>query len=439
MAELVHHIEQSYLACKFKKNTHFLVGVSGGVDSMVLAHTLIELKKNYSIQLSFIYIDHQLNSASKQWGQFVQKFAKKNKVECFIESVSINHDLKLGIEGAARKHRYQAFAKHQKDVLVLAHHEDDQFETFILQLSRGSGLKGLSCMAELDSVRQIWRPLLNVSKANIISYQNKLQLGFINDDSNLNNKFDRNYIRNKVIPVIKKRFPMITMNANRSIQHIADHYNQQKDVIEKIYKNALTGMCSLNGDFLKKLDDMSLAQLIRFWLGEHQILMPSTRVMNQIIKQVKGLNSESRIKIRIQEHTIQSYNQQLFLVADDQLNFTSVIWKKEDQIKLQDNHFVISQKITGEGISKNFITNKQVLISKPRTMTEKIKVHAKQPSRDLKYLFQEHKIPAWERSNYPCVYIENRLVAVLNIGIDDEARAKQNEEGYVFTYKKPQF
>jgi tRNA(Ile)-lysidine synthase len=72
-------------------------------------------------------------------------------------------------------------------------------------------------------------------------------------------------------------------------------------------------------------------------------------------------------------------------------------------------------------------------------MTEKIKVHAKQPSRDLKYLFQEHKIPVWERSNYPCVYIENRLVAVLNIGIDDEARAKKNEEGYVFTYKKPQF
>ena len=77
MAELVHHIEQSYLACKFKKNTHFLVGVSGGVDSMVLAQSLIELTKNYPVQLSFIYIDHQLNPASKQWGQAVQKFAKK--------------------------------------------------------------------------------------------------------------------------------------------------------------------------------------------------------------------------------------------------------------------------------------------------------------------------------------------------------------------------
>jgi len=201
----------------------------------------------------------------------------------------------------------------------------------------------------------------------------------------------------------------------------------------------MTDMYTLNGDFLKELDDLSLAQLIRFWLGEHQILMPSLRVMKQIIKQVKSLNSESHIKIRIQEHTIQSYNQQLFLVADDQLKFTSVIWNKEDQIKLQENHFVVSQKTTGEGISKNFITNKQVLIAKPRGMTEKIKVHAKQPSRDLKYLFQEHKIPVWERSNYPCVYIGNRLVAVLNIGIDHEARAKKNEEGYVFTYKKPQF
>ena len=217
----------------------------------------------------------------------------------------------------------------------MAHHEDDQFETFILQLSRGSGLKGLSCMAELDSVRKIWRPLLNVSKANIISYQKKLQLDCINDDSNLNNKFDRNYIRNKVIPVIKKRFPLITKNATRSIQHIADHYNQQKDVIEKFYRNAMTDMHSLKVDALKKLDDLSLAQLIRFWLGDHQILMPSTRVMNQIIRQVKGLNSESRIKIRIQDHTIQSYNLQLFLVPDDQLNFNELLWSGEKELKLQ--------------------------------------------------------------------------------------------------------
>ena len=438
MAELVHHIEQSYLACKFKKNTHFLVGVSGGIDSIVLAHTFIQLKKNHPIQLSFIYIDHQLNPASKQWGQVVHKFAKKNKVECFIESISINQDLKLGIEGAARKHRYQAFTKYQKDYLVLAHHEDDQFETLILQLTRGSGLKGLSCMAELDNVRHIWRPLLNVAKHTIIEYQKLHALDFINDDSNLNNKFDRNYIRNKVIPVIKKRFPLITNNANRSIQHITDHYNQQKDVTEKIYQNALTDMSSLKGDILKKLDDLSLAQLIRFWLGEHQILMPNTRVMKQIIKQVRSLNSESHIKIKIQDHTIQSYNQQLFLVADDQLNFTRVIWNKENEVKLQANHFVVSQKTMGEGIAKNFISNKQVLISKPKSMTEKIKVYAKQPSRDLKYLFQKFKVPVWERPNYPCIYIENRLVALINIAIDDEAKAKQKEMGYVFLYKKPQ-
>ena len=144
--------------------------------------------------------------------------------------------------------------------------------------------------------------------------------------------------------MIKKRFPLITNNANRSIQHITDHYNQQKDVTEKIYQNALTDMSSLKGDILKKLDDLSLAQLIRFWLGEHQILMPNTRVMMQIIKQVKSLNSESHIKIKIQDHTIQSYNQQLFLVADDQLNFTRVIWNKENEVKLQANHFVVSQK-----------------------------------------------------------------------------------------------
>lgn len=438
MSDLLQQVEQSYLACKFKKNIHFLVGVSGGVDSIVLAHSLLQLKKNYPIQISVIYIDHQLNPRAKRWGQTVQKFANNNDVEFLCEKISIENDLKLGIEGAARKKRYEAFAKNKKDFLVLAHHEDDQFETLLLQLSRGAGLKGLSCMAELDESRKIWRPLLDVPKTTITAYQQMHQLTYIEDDSNLNNQFDRNYIRNRVIPVIKKRFPLMAKNANRSVKHIADHYLQQKDVIKQSYSQAITKESSLRGDFIKELDDLNLTQLIRFWLDEHQILMPSTRVMSQIIKQVRTLDAESNIKIKIQHHTIQSYNQQLFIVSDDVLNFPQLIWKDDDVIKLQQGHFIFFEKKMGEGLSKKLLEGGQVLISKPKSMSQKLRIHDKQPSRDLKYLFQKHKVPTWERLSYPCIYIDNSLAAVIGIGINPEVQAKRNEMGYVITYKKPQ-
>jgi tRNA(Ile)-lysidine synthetase-like protein len=92
----------------------------------------------------------------------------------------------------------------------------------------------------------------------------------------------------------------------------------------------------------------------------------------------------------------------------------------------------------GEGLSKKLLEGGQVLISKPKSMSQKLRIHDKQPSRDLKYLFQKHKVPTWERLSYPCIYIDNSLAAVIGIGINPEVQAKRNEMGYVITYKKPQ-
>ena len=109
MNELVNLLEQSFLKQKLKKNCHLLVGVSGGIDSIVLCHALSQLRSLYPFNLSFIYIDHQLHPESKQWANSVKRLAKKVSTEYIYEKVTIDQDLKLGTEGAARKHRYQAF------------------------------------------------------------------------------------------------------------------------------------------------------------------------------------------------------------------------------------------------------------------------------------------------------------------------------------------
>jgi tRNA(Ile)-lysidine synthase len=434
MNELVNFLEQSFLKQKLKKNCHLLVGVSGGIDSVVLGHALSQLRTLYPFDLSFIYVDHQLHPESKKWANTVKRLAKKLSFEYIYEKVSIDQDLKLGIEGAARKHRYKAFQKHQQDILVLAQHEDDQLETLLLQLARGSGSKGLSCMPEYHKKLKIWRPLLWVSKDLIHKYQQEHKLKFIEDSSNSDNKYDRNYLRNKVIPLIKKRFPQFATTSGRSVKHIADAYNYQNLMHAELYENVFEATNQLNGLKLQKLSDYDMGNVIRYWLSEHQVLMPGIKALRQIISQVKKIDLESRINIKVDEMSIRSYNNSLFLISNSENSFKSVLWKDQNSVILSNNREILVDKKVGKGLLLD--GSKKIVIDKPLNMSLKIKIKANQPARSLKYIFQENKIPPWERENYPCVYVEDKLIAVIGLADSVEYIANKKEMGTVFNYKK---
>jgi len=434
MNELVTFVEQSFLKQKLRKNSHLLVGMSGGIDSIVLGHALSQLRTLYPFELTFIYVDHQLHPESKKWASTVKRLAKKLSTDYIYEKVTIDQDLKLGTEGAARKHRYQAFQKHQQDILVLAQHEDDQLETLLLQLARGAGSKGLSCMPEYHENLKIWRPLLGVSKNVINGYQQEHKLKFIEDSSNQDNKYDRNYLRNKVIPLIKKRFPQFATTSGRSVKHIADAYNYQNLINVELYENVYEGANQLNGLKLKKLSDYDIGNVIRFWLSDHQVLMPSIKVLGQIISQVKKINLESKINIKVDDMSIRSYNNSLFLINNSENSFKSVFWKDQNSIILSNNKEVFIDKKVGKGLSLGKL--QKIHIDKPHNMNLKIKITANQPARSLKYIFQENKIPPWERENYPCVYLEDKLIAVIGLADSVEYAADKKEMGVSFKYKK---
>ena len=434
MNELVTFLEQSFLKQKLRKNSHLLVGMSGGIDSIVLGHALSQLRTLYPFELTFIYVDHQLHPESKKWATTVKRLAKKLSTEFIYEKVKIDKDLKLGTEGAARKYRYQAFQKHQQDILVLAQHEDDQLETLLLQLARGAGSKGLSCMPEYHENLKIWRPLLGVSKNVINGYQQEHKLKFIEDSSNQDNKYDRNYLRNKVIPLIKKRFPQFATTSGRSVKHIADAYNYQNLINVELYENVYEGANQLNGLKLKKLSDYDIGNVIRFWLSDHQVLMPSIKVLGQIISQVKKINLESKINIKVDDMSIRSYNNSLFLINNSENSFKSVFWKDQNRIILSNNKEVFIDKKVGKGLSLGKL--QKIHIDKPHNMNLKIKITANQPARSLKYIFQENKIPPWERENYPCVYLEDKLIAVIGLADSVEYAADKKEMGIKFKYKK---
>ena len=215
-----------------KKIKSMTVALSGGVDSVVLLHLLHQLQKTQKFTLKASHVHHGLSKNADKWVTFCEKLCRKLSIPLDINYVKLPQKKSLGIEGEARRLRYEKLLQSQTDLVVLAHHEDDQAETFLLQLIRGAGVKGLSSMAHFDDTRRLWRPLLNTSRIDIESYAKKHRLKWIEDESNQNIDFDRNFIRSKVLPILKNRFNHIIKVIYRSSKHLVEAQNLLDDLAQ---------------------------------------------------------------------------------------------------------------------------------------------------------------------------------------------------------------
>jgi len=210
------------LAESHKKIKSMTVALSGGVDSVVLLNLLHSLQKKHRFTLNAMHVHHGLSKNADKWAKFCEKLCTKLSIPLDVRYVKLPQKKSLGIEGEARRLRYEKLLQSKSDLIVLAHHEDDQAETFLLQLIRGAGVKGLSSMAHFDDARRLWRPLLNQSRSDIEKYAKQQKLKWIEDESNLNTDFDRNFVRSKVLPILKNRFNHIIKVISRSSSHLAE-------------------------------------------------------------------------------------------------------------------------------------------------------------------------------------------------------------------------
>ncbi len=172
---------------------------------MLLLHLMSYL---YPEKIRAIYIDHQLQSLSASWGTFVSDQCAALNVPCIVEAVKVQAG---NLEQQAREARYQAYLKHLKpnEILVLAHHQQDQAETLILRLLSGAGVQGLSAMKQVDVREQftLWRPLLDISREQICQWAAQLDVHNIEDPSNLNTDYDRAWCRHELWPMLQNRYP----------------------------------------------------------------------------------------------------------------------------------------------------------------------------------------------------------------------------------------
>ena len=428
-SEIINSFNNSLKESKSKKNIS--IALSGGIDSMVLLHALDQLKYKLQIKLNAIHIHHNLSKNADDWHTFCTKECKKLGVTVKSEKINIKQDLSMGIEAAARKSRYQVLEAYRKDILALGHHQNDQAETLLLQLFRGSGLNGLAAMPTFDKERLIWRPLLKVNKEIIEGYAKENNVIFIEDESNNNLQFDRNFLRQEILPLIKSRYPDIINIISRSSENIAEGLNLHKAIAKEdanLYFSKNQERLSLS--MIKNLPKERVINLIRWWLDVNKQMMPSKKTINELYNQIKVVKKDSQINVHISSETsVRAYSDFLWLVkiTKDKDSY-DLIWKGEDIFELPGSSKLLFKPCLGKGISLEKVGS-SILRIQNRKGGERFKPKRNQPTRTLKYLLQKMNMPPWERALLPIIYSEDMLVAVPNYGVHHEFIADKDKIG----------
>jgi tRNA(Ile)-lysidine synthase len=433
---LLNEVDKAFvsLSQSHKKIKSMTVALSGGIDSVVLLHLLHVIKTKHQFILNASHVHHGLSKNADKWVKFCEKLCAKLSVPLDIHYIQLPKKKSLGIEGEARQLRYEKLLQSKSDLVVLGHHADDQAETFLLQLIRGAGVKGLSSMAHFDDTKKLWRPLLKVSRSDIENYAKQHKLKWIEDESNLNIDFDRNFIRSKVLPILKNRFSHIIKVIYRSSVHLAEAQNLLDDLAKLDLKSYLkSNICKhkLQVKTLNKLSHSRAKNALRYWLEMNDQLMPSKDLLDELLRQVLTAKKDAELKIHLsKDFEIRRYKDEIYIVYKNQNKEKNyeIVWAGESEILLPNGSKLKFKKVKGKGISLEKIKDKKLIISN-RKGGESFKPDLKRPTKKVKQLLQESDLPPWEREFLSLIFVGDDLASVPNFGIDIKFQTKAKELG----------
>jgi tRNA(Ile)-lysidine synthase len=421
----------NFLSSHLMPNQRLLLALSGGLDSCVLLHLLVASKKTNLFELYALHVHHGLSVNADSWADFCIQQCQLYNVPIQITRVKLNNDSKLGIEATARKLRYDALFNFKlneitPDLIVTAHHQDDQAETLLLQLFRGAGVKGLSSMAVIDKPKRLIRPLLNVSRQDLHDYALQYNIKWCEDESNDNTQYERNFIRHDVMPVLAIRYPSVKSILARSASHLAEA-NDLLDALAKIDAESLLKNNSLCLQGLAALFLPRAKNLLRWWFSQNQLSMPNSEHLSEIILQLFNAKPNANINIQIQNLRLKRYQQRAYLHCERVSEPFDMVWNGEPYLNLPNGGQLHFKHITGSGLALKYGMTKLRITN--RDGGERFKPDVLRPTRTLKHLLQEANIPPWQRDHFPLIYWHDTLAFVPNIGIAHELKASENEQG----------
>ncbi|MBK8815086.1 MAG: tRNA lysidine(34) synthetase TilS [Methylococcaceae bacterium] len=389
---------------------------SGGIDSHVLLHLCASID-NLKPKITAVYVNHGLQVEAKNWGLHCGQVCANLGVKFLSLKANAKAAPGESPEEAARNARYAALKPllGKDDMLLLAQHGEDQLETVLLQLFRGSGLKGLSGMPESMAFGEgrLVRPLLDVSKAQIIEYAKSHALEWVEDPSNRHSRYDRNFLRNDIIPLLKQRWPALDKTVFRSAKHCANSdfllAAHAEDLLRHVLDQKDKALIISN---LKTYSLLEQQLIIRQWFNCLGLKMPSQDFVEKIVEQVVGARDDANPVLAKQDYCIRRYRNKLYCVKSFSLSIKEgYLWPfGQSLLKVTDEEsYEVVHSETGIPLEQ---WQNSTITVKFRSGGESVRLPGREGRHALKNLFQEAGIPPWERIQIPLIFLDDQLAAV---------------------------
>lgn len=402
-----------------KTHNEYLIAYSGGLDSHVLLHLCVSLAHNHSdIKFRSIYIDHGLQDTSKGWADHCERVSTELGIE--FQSMPLNIEIQTGesLEAVARKARYQALRQHlsKNETLMTAQHQDDQAETVLLQLLRGAGLDGLAAMprvADFGEGLHI-RPLLEYSRGQLEAYAKHHHLDFITDPSNKDSRFDRNYLRNQVIPLLKQRWPQMGQTLSRSAGLQAEAGELLATFIDKEMPVASGNKKdTLSAKAVTQLPSIKQKAMLRYWIKRLGFKAPSAVKLKHLIEDVLNSRMDSMPLVTWQDAEVRRYKDDVYIMSPlpTLLPSEAIEWDLQEPLVLGRNLPHLTCEELGD--LKDVVLQKEFSITvRFRQGGERIRLENRTHSISLKNFFQENEVPPWLRKTLPLVYANDQIIYI---------------------------
>lgn len=411
------------------------VAFSGGLDSTVLLHALAALRGQMDSRLIAVHINHGLQAKAAEWDRHCRIACDGWGIEYQAFELNARPVPRRSPEDRSRELRYAALkgAMQAGDILVTAHHQDDQAETLLLQLCRGSGPAGLAAMPALRRFGPGFhaRPLLRWKRSELADYAAAHGLGWVDDPSNVDPAFDRNFVRAQVLGELRARWPGIGTTLGR----VATLQAEAREILHEIALSDLslcTGLAPhrLSLDALRTLSAPRQMNLMHHWLATLSLPMPARTHLEVVRRQMLDARPDARAVVRWPGAEVRRFAGELWALAppaprDARDRFS---WHLREPSDIA--HGSLDAKLVrGHGLRRDGLDDDHVEI-RFRHGGETIQPAGDRHHRELKKLLQQARIPPWLRDRLPLLYAHGRLVAVANLWVDAAAAAPAAERGW---------
>ncbi|WP_313653178.1 tRNA lysidine(34) synthetase TilS [Pantoea sp.] len=403
-----------------------VVAFSGGLDSTVLLHQLLAWQQQHpQSSLRALHVHHGLSPNADRWAAHCQARCAEWQLPCEVLRVSVD-GRDSGIEAAARTARYEALsaALRPGEMLLTAQHLNDQCETFLLALKRGSGPAGLAAMPAVRTLgaHLLVRPLLNQSRQALEAYADRHQLRWIEDESNQDLRYDRNFLRQQLLPELHQRWPHFAEATARS----AALCSEQEQLLDELLADALSGLIQPDGSLcftpLLRMSEPRANALLRRWIAGQGGVMPSRDALKRLRQEVMASREDAQPRLRLGEAEVRRYRQQLYwLPLQDSLRDRVLAWADLSQPLTLPQHLGTLHASRAACQLRYPRPDEQVSV---RFHAQgRVHLAGRNGGREIKKVWQALQIPPWQRERLPLIFYNQTLVSSPDLFITRDGAA----------------